>query len=304
MGPPTLTNMDTGTEASDFLRTRRARISPEAVGLTASATGRRVKGLRREEVATLAGVSAEYYNRMERGKLAGVSESVLYAVARALQLDESEEQHLFDLAHSANAAHALTRPAPKRTPARFRASNRVQRILDGMTELPAYARNGRTDIIAMNPLGAALMPGLVPNGKEQANIARYLFLDPSSQEFYDDWERVARDMVAAFRIEAGRTPFDRSLTDLIGELSTRSNPFRTWWASHNVRLHTSATKTLHNPTVGEVEVTGEALTLASEPDITIITYVTEPASVSEERLRVLASWAASKTTAAEATKTQ
>lgn len=295
--------MDTGTEASDFLRTRRARISPEAVGLTASATGRRVKGLRREEVATLAGVSAEYYNRMERGKLAGVSESVLYAVARALQLDESEEQHLFDLARAANAENAVTRPAPKRT-ARSRASARVQRLLDGMSDLPAYARNGRTDIIAMNQLGAALMPSLVPNGKEPANIARYLFLDPSSQEFYDDWERVARDMVAAFRIEAGRTPFDRSLTDLIGELSTRSDAFRTWWASHNVRLHTSATKTLHNPTVGEVEVTGEALTLASEPDVTIITYVTEPASVSEERLRVLASWAASKTTAAEATKTQ
>lgn len=296
--------MDTGTEASDFLRTRRARISPEAVGLTHSATGRRVKGLRREEVATLAGVSAEYYNRMERGKLAGVSESVLYAVARALQLDESEEQHLFDLARAANAEHALTRPAPKRTPARFRASTRVQRILDGMTDLPAYARNGRTDIISMNQLGAALMPGLVPNGKEPANIARYLFLDPASQEFYGDWERVARDMVAAFRIEAGRTPFDRALTDLVGELTTRSDPFRTWWASHNVRLHTSATKTLHNPTVGEVEVTGEALTLASEPDVTIITYVTEPASVSEERMRVLASWAASNTTAAEATTTQ
>ncbi|KQO64319.1 helix-turn-helix domain-containing protein [Curtobacterium sp. Leaf261] len=295
--------MDTGTEASDFLRTRRARISPEAVGLTASTTGRRVKGLRREEVATLAGVSAEYYNRMERGKLAGVSESVLYAVARALQLDESEEQHLFDLARAANAENAVARPSPKRT-ARSRANGRVQRLLDGMSDLPAYARNGRTEIIAMNQLGAALMPGLVPNGKEPANIARYLFLDPSSQEFYDDWERVARDMVAAFRIEAGRTPFDRSLTDLIGELSTRSDAFRTWWASHNVRLHTSATKTLHNPTVGEVEVTGEALTLASEPDVTIITYVTEPASVSEERLRVLASWAASNTTATAATTTR
>ncbi|WP_263091913.1 helix-turn-helix domain-containing protein [Curtobacterium sp. RIT-PI-V] len=296
--------MDTETEASDFLRTRRARITPDAVGLTASMTGRRVKGLRREEVATLAGVSAEYYNRMERGKLAGVSESVLYAVARALQLDESEEQHLFDLARAANAENALTRPAPKRTPARNRASVRVQRLLDGMSDLPAYARNGRTDIIAMNQLGAALMPGLMTDGKAPANIARYVFLDPSSQEFYADWERVARDMVAAFRIEAGRTPFDRSLTDLIGELTTRSDAFRTWWASYNVRLHTSATKTLHNPVVGEIEVTGEALTLASEPDVTIITYVTEPASVSEERLRVLASWAASNTPTAAPTATQ
>jgi transcriptional regulator with XRE-family HTH domain len=296
--------MDTGTEASDFLRTRRARITPDAVGLSASTTGRRVKGLRREEVATLAGVSAEYYNRMERGKLAGVSESVLSAVARALQLDESEEQHLFDLARAANAEHALTRPAAKRTPARSRASVRVQRLLDGMSDLPAYARNGRTDILALNRLGAAVMPGLVQTGKEPANLARYVFLDPASQEFYADWERVARDMVAAFRIEAGRTPFDRSLTDLIGELTTRSDAFRTWWASHNVRLHTSATKTLHNPVVGELEVTGEALTLASEPDITIITYVTEPASVSEERLRVLASWAASNTTTAAPTTTQ
>lgn len=277
--------MDTGTETSDFLRTRRARITPDAVGLTASATGRRVQGLRREEVATLAGVSVEYYNRMERGRLAGVSEAVLSAVARALRLDASEEQHLFDLAR---AADALTRPVPKRTP-RSRAGNRVQRLLDGMGDLPAYARNRRTDIIAMNQLGAALMPGLVPDAKEPANIARYLFLDPSSQEFYADWDRVARDMVAALRIEAGRNPFDRSLTDLVGELTTRSEAFRTWWASHNVRLHTSATKTLRNPVVGEVEVTGEALTLASEPDVTIITYVTEPASVSEERLRVLAS---------------
>lgn len=286
--------MDTGPEVSDFLRTRRARLTPDAVGLFASSTGRRVKGLRREEVATLAGVSAEYYNRMERGKLAGVSESVLYAVARALQLDDAEEQHLFDLARAANADTAATRPGTKRTTARPHVATRTQRLLDGMVELPAYARNARCDVLAMNRLGAALMPGLRPNGKQPANIARYIFLDQSSQEFYADWERVARDMVAAFRIEAGRTPYDRALTDLIGELTTRSHPFRTWWASHNVRLHTSSTKTLHNPVVGDIQVTGEALTLASEPDVTIVTYTTEPASTSEERLRLLASWAVSE----------
>ncbi|OMH26731.1 transcriptional regulator [Tersicoccus phoenicis] len=286
--------MDTGTEVSDFLRSRRARLTPDAVGLTASSTGRRVKGLRREEVAILAGVSAEYYNRMERGKLAGVSASVLYAVARALQLDDAEEQHLFDLARTANATTAATRPGSKRAATRPAVAARTQRLLDGMVELPAYARNARCDVLAMNRLGAALMPGLRPNGKQPANIARFIFLDPSSQEFYADWERIARDIVAAFRIEAGRNPYDRALTDLIGELTTRSHPFRTWWASHNVRLHTSSTKTIRNPVVGEIEVTGEALTLASEPDVTIIAYTAEPASTSEERLRLLASWAASE----------
>jgi transcriptional regulator with XRE-family HTH domain len=282
--------MDARSEASDFLKTRRARLSPEAVGLNPSATGRRVKGLRREEVATLAGVSVEYYNRMERGMLDGVSESVIDAVARALQLDDAEIEHLFDLARAINST---ARPTTRRVASRPRVRQTTQRLLDGMTDIPAYARNARYDILAINRLGSALLPGLNALAGH-ANLARYIFLDKDAQTFYADWERVARDTVAALRIEGGRTPFDKGLTELIGELSTRSDAFRTWWASHNVRLHTSATKTFHHPIVGEVEITGEALELSSEPGVTIIAYTVEPSSVSEERLRLLSSWVASE----------
>ncbi|NYJ31891.1 transcriptional regulator with XRE-family HTH domain [Galbitalea soli] len=248
-----------------------------------------MKGLRREEVATLAGVSVEYYNRMERGMIEGVSESVIDAVARALQLDDAEVTHLFDLARAIGASSRLT---TRRSPSRPRVRHSTQLLLDGMTDLPAYARNARYDILAINRLGRALLRGVDPAGPARGNLARYIFLDGDAQTFYADWERVARDTVAALRIEGGRTPFDRGLTELIGELSTRSEPFRIWWASHNVRLHTGATKTFHHPIVGEIELTGEALQLASEPGITIVAYTVEPASPSEERLRLLASWAA------------
>lgn len=163
-----------------------------------------------------------------------------------------------------------------------------------MTDVPAYARNGRYDILAINRLGAALLPGLDRAMTDEVNLARYLFLDNNAQVFYADWESVARDMVAALRIEGGRNPYDKGFTDLVGELSTRSEPFRTWWASHNVRLHTSATKTVHHPVVGDIEVTGEALELGSESGVTMIAYTVEPNSASEERLRLLSSWAPSK----------
>ncbi len=283
--------MDARSEASDFLKTRRARLSPEAVGLNPSATGRRVKGLRREEVATLAGVSVEYYNRMERGMLEGVSDSVIDAVARALQLDESEQAHLFDLARALSTS---ARPNTRRGSSRPQVRQTTQRLLDGMTEIPAYARNARSDILAINRLGSALLPGLNPLASSRGNLARYVFLDKDAQSFYNNWDQLARDMVAALRIEAGRTPFDHGLTELIGELSTRSDPFRTWWASHNVRLHTRATNTLNHPTVGAIEVTGEALEISSEPGVTIIAYTVEPASESEERLRLLSSWVAAE----------
>ena len=206
---PTLGCMDARAEASDFLKSRRARLTPDAVGLSPAATGRRVKGLRREEVATLAGVSAEYYNRMERGMLDGVSEPVLHAIARALRLDEAELTHLFDLARSVSATAT---PSAARRPSRPRTRQITQRLLDGMTEIPAYARNDRYDILAMNRLGAALLPGLKT---DHPNLARYIFLDPHAQTFYAAWEQVARDTVAALRIEAGRNPFDRGLTDLL-----------------------------------------------------------------------------------------
>jgi transcriptional regulator with XRE-family HTH domain len=278
--------MDTRTQVRDFLTSRRARLTPQDVGLPAYGAQRRVKGLRREEVAILAGVSVEYYNRMERGNLSGVSESVLDSVANALRLDDAERVHLFDLAR--NASHSS--PSGCRRTGQQRIRQTIQQILDGMTAVPAYARNGRLDILAVNQLGAALLPDLMA-GPGTPNLGRYLFLDPRAQDFYADWPNVARDCVAALRIEAGRNPYDRGLTDLIGELSTRSEPFRTWWGSHNVRLHTSAAKQLRHPIAGDIEVAGEALQIAADPGLTIIAYTVEPASRSEHALQFLASWA-------------
>jgi transcriptional regulator with XRE-family HTH domain len=276
--------MDTRSEVRDFLTSRRARLTPKDVGLPAYGAPRRVKGLRREEVAILAGVSVEYYNRMERGNLSGVSESVLDSLASALRLDDAERVHLSDLARAAsNGGRSRRRTGQQRI------RQTIQRILDGMTAVPAYARNGRLDILAVNQLGAALLPDLIA-APGPPNLGRYLFLDPRAQDFYADWQAVARDCVAALRIEAGRNPYDRGLTDIVGELSTRSEPFRTWWGSHNVRLHTSATKQIRHPVAGDIEVTGEALEVLAAPGITIIAYTVEPASQSEQALRFLASW--------------
>jgi hypothetical protein len=278
--------VDHRSEVRDFLTSRRARLTPDDAGLPAFGGLRRVKGLRREEVATLAGVSVDYYNRMERGNLSGVSESVLGALADALRLDEAERAHLSDLARAANAGGRKRRASP-----RPRVRPAVQRVIDGMTGVPAYVRNGHFDILAANDLAWALLGDLLA-GSAKPNLARYLFLDQRSQEFYAEWEPVARDCAAALRIEAGRNPYDRALTDLVGELSTRSEPFRQWWATHNVRLHTSATKLMHHPVVGDIEVTGEALAVIADEGLTIITYTVEPASKSSEALRLLASWAA------------
>jgi transcriptional regulator with XRE-family HTH domain len=286
--------MDNRAEARDFLRSRRARLTPEQAGLPAHRGARRVKGLRREEVAMLAGVSAEYYNRIERGSLAGVSEGVLEAIANTLRLDEAERVHLQDLARS-----ATTGSRPRRTSGRARVRPAVQRILDGMADLPAYVRNGRFDILAVNALGAALLSDLIDAAAAPPNLARYLFLDGRSQSLYADWQTVARDTVASLRIEAGRNPYDRGLTDLVGELSTRSDAFRGWWATHNVRLHNTATKAFHHPVVGDLELAGEALEIPADPGLTIITYTAEPASKSAEALNLLASWAKTKPSASD-----
>ena len=190
----------------------------------------------------LAGVSVDYYTRLERGNAHGASDSVLEALARALQLDEAERAHLFDLVHAANV-NAATRPPRRPTAHQVRPS--VQRILDSMTTTPAYVRNGRLDILAANRLGKALFLLLFDSPAQPANPARFLFLDPRATEFYTDWERQAQDTVAMLRSEAGRHPYDRALSGLIGELSTRSQIFRTWWAAHNVRFHRSGAETAH-----------------------------------------------------------
>ena len=279
--------MDNRSEVRDFLVSRRARITPEQAGLPLYGTNRRVSGLRREEVALLAGVSTDYYTKVERGNLTGVSESVLEAVAGALRLDESERIHLFDLARTANTG---TSARQRRTTPKQSVRPGVQRILDSIGA-PAYVRNSRLDLLAVNQLGRALLADLYADETSRPNLARYMFLDPRSRDFYVEWTAVAKDVVAALRIEAGRNSFDRALTDLIGELSTHSEEFRTWWASHNVRLHRTSTKQMHHPVAGELELTGEALVLPGDTGLTIITYTVEPASTSAQALQFLANWA-------------
>ena len=278
--------MDTRSEIREFLTSRRAKITPDRAGLPVYGDNRRVPGLRREEVALLAGVSVDYYTRLERGNLRGVSESVLQALAGALQLDNAERSHLFDLARAAQPTPAIRRPARKKQ--RIRPG--VQRILDAMTTAPAFVRNGRLDILAANRLGYALYSHVSPG--QPANTARFVFLDPRSDEFYLDWDHVANELVAILRSEAGRDPHDRGLTDLVGELSTQSEAFRTKWAAHNVRFHDTGTKRLHHPVVGDLELSYESMELSADAGLTMFAYTAEPGSKSEEALNLLGSWTA------------
>jgi transcriptional regulator with XRE-family HTH domain len=278
--------VDNRNQIRQFLTSRRARITPEQAGLPTYGSNRRVAGLRREEVALLAGVSVDYYTRLERGNLGGVSEAVLDALARALQLDEAERGHLFDLARAATtSAPTRRRPAPQRV------RPGIQRILDAM-DVPADVRNGRGDILATNRLGSALYSELYLDPVRPANVARFLFLSPRAQEFFPDWESTANDLVANLRTAAGRNPHDRGLQDLVGELSTRSQEFRSRWAAHNVRLHQTGRKRLHHPVVGDLELTYEVLALPADPGLSLVVYGAEPGSASQDGLRLLASWAA------------
>ena len=279
-----MTNLD---DVKEFLSSRRARITPEQAGLPAYGGNRRVPGLRREEVAMLAGMSVDYYNRLERGNLHGVSDAVLGSVARTLQLDEAETSHLFDLARAANASPTKRRRA---SPASVRPS--IQRMLDAMTEAPAWVRNARHDFLAGNRLGYALYSDMFTDPVRPANNARFVFLNERSKTFFPDWERAADDIVAMLRTEAGVNPYDRDLSDLIGELSTRSETFRTRWAAHNVRFHRTGVKRLHHPEVGDLELSYEAMELSSDPGLTFLAYTAEPGSPSADGLKLLATWAA------------
>ena len=286
--------MDNRTEIRDFLTTRRAKITPEQAGLPVYGGNRRVAGLRREEVAMLAGVSVDYYTRLERGNIAGVSDSVLDALARALQLDEAERAYLFDLARVANTTATTART--RRRPAGQHVRPGVQRILDAMATAPAYVRNGRLDVLAANQLGRAVFAPIFAHPARPANIARFIFLDPAAGEFYVDWDRIAGDAVALLRAEAGRDPYDRGLTDLIGELSTRSETFRTWWAAHNVRFHRGGVKELHHPVVGDLTLMYESMEIPADQGLRLNAYSAEPGSPSQDALNLLASWAATAVT--------
>jgi transcriptional regulator with XRE-family HTH domain len=272
-------------DIAEFLTSRRAKITPEQAGLPTYGK-RRVPGLRREEVASLAGVSIDYYKRLERGSVSGASESVLEALARALQLDDAERAHLIDLARAANPV------APKRRrPVQQRVRPVVQRILNSM-DTPALVRNSRVDYLAANQLGRALYAPLFDSREQPANSARFTFLDPAAVDFYPDWERVASDLVAHLRSEAGRNPYDRGLSDLVGELSTRRDEFRTRWAAHNVRLHRTGTKRLHHPVVGDLELSYETMELSADAGLNLTVYTAEAGSASQQALDLLASWTA------------
>ena len=280
--------MDAANDIAEFLASRRAKITPEQAGLP-SYGKRRVPGLRREEVASLAGVSADYYRRLERGQVSGVSELVLEALARALQLDDAERAHLFDLARAAGRVGTVS---PRRSrPPKTRVRPVVQRLLDQI-EAPAIVSTVFGDYLAANTLGRALYAPVFDSLEQPANSGRFTFLDPAAREFYPDWERLASELVASLRSQAGRNPYDRSLQDLIGELSTRSEEFRVRWAAHNVRFHRTGSKRLQHPIVGELQLSYETLTLDADDGLRLALYTAEAGSASQQALDLLASWTA------------
>ena len=272
----------------DFLATRRARITPEQVGLPAGGTQRRVPGLRREEVAVLAGVSTDWYTRLEKGHIKGVSDDVLSAVAHALLLDDAETTHLFHLARAARPA----RTPRRRTPAKLPES--LQRLLDAMTGAAAFIRNGRLDIIATNALGRALYAPVLDEPAWKNNIARFNFLDNRAADFFPDYPGSMDTTVALLRTEAGRDPYNKDLTDLVGELATRSEAFRSRWGAHNVRNHNTGLKHFHHPVVGAIDLAYDSLDVRSTgDDVLVLTgYTAAAGSPADEKLRMLASWAA------------
>jgi MmyB-like transcription regulator ligand binding domain/Helix-turn-helix domain len=286
MGAAYSGRVDPPNELAQFLSSRRAKVTPEQAGLP-SYGQRRVPGLRREEVASLAGVSVDYYKRLERGNATGVSDAVLEALAYAMQLDDAELAHLLDLARA--TSHPPTRRPRRPAPQRVRPV--VQQILDSINA-PAAVSNMRCDYLAANQLGRALYAPLFESREQPPNSARFTFLDPAAQDFFTDWEKAAKDLVATLRSMAGRNPYDRALTDLVGELSTRSDAFRTWWAAHNVRHHQTGTKRLHHPVVGDLKLSYEVMELAADTELRLAIFTAEPGSSSEEALNLLASWTA------------
>src|SRR5688572_9240825 len=254
--------MDNRAEVRQFLISRRAKVTPQRAGLP-NAGNRRVPGLRRSEVASLAGVSIEYYSKLERGALSGVSAGILDGIARALRLDEAERAHLFHLAQSADGSSALMRPR-RSANRRWTPRPGLQWILDAITAAPAFVGNGRSDLVAANHLARALYSDLYSDPTRPPNFARFAFLDSASRRFYPDWDLAADTTVANLRTAAGRDPHDKELHDLIGELATRSDEFRRRWASHDVRIHGSGTKHFHHHVVGELTLAFETVDLQAE----------------------------------------
>jgi transcriptional regulator with XRE-family HTH domain len=282
--------VDNRAEVREFLLSRRAKVTPSRVGLPDDGR-RRVPGLRRSEVASLAGVSIEYYSKLERGALGGVSASVLDAIARALQLDPAERVHLFHLAQAADGTSALMRP--RRATSRWFVRPGLQWILDAITAGPAIVGNARMDLLAANHLGRALYSDVYTDPTKPPNFARFTFLDSASRRFYPDWDFFADISVAILRTSAGRDPHDKKLHDLVGQLATRSDDFRRRWSAHNVRIHGAGVKHFHHHAVGPLALAYETVDMTAEPGLSMTVYAAEPGSPSEDGLRLLATWAAS-----------
>ncbi|WP_028932584.1 helix-turn-helix transcriptional regulator [Pseudonocardia spinosispora] len=285
-----MATIDPRAEIKEFLSSRRARITPERAGLPAYGGNRRVTGLRREEVALLAGVSVDYYVRMERGSLTGASDGVLDAVASALQLDEAERDHLFHLARQSRTPSGPRRRRPSVTvrPA-------LQQVLDAITDAPAWICNGRYDVLALNRLAGALYSPVLAETRRPANTARFVYLhSEAARTFFVDYDQIACDVAAKLRMEAGRNPHDKGLIALVGELSTSSELFRRRWASQDVRLHRSGRKRLHHPVVGRLDLDVESMELPAEPGLLLNVYTAPAGTATADGLALLASWAASQ----------
>ncbi|WP_329577426.1 helix-turn-helix transcriptional regulator [Streptomyces sp. NBC_01361] len=276
--------MDHQAEVREFLRTRRDRLTPEQAGIIGGGR-RRLPGLRRDEVAMLAGMSVDYYAKMERGNLAGVSAEVLDALARALRLDEAETEHLLDLARAAGPTPARRRSRPAQPTVR----PSLQRFLDAITGAPAWISNQRSDVLATNQLGHALLAPMLDDPDCGNNIARFTFLSPAARNFFPDWENVADATAAALRTAAGRNPRDKGLSDLIGELVTRSDAFNRRWSAHGVSLHRSGSKHIRHPEVGDLEFVYERVELPDDPGLAMVAYTSAAGSSTEERIRLLGS---------------
>jgi hypothetical protein len=283
--------VDNRSEVREFLTSRRAKVTPQQVGLRET-SHRRVPGLRRTEVAALAGMSVEYYAKLERGSLGGVSAGVLDAIARALLLDEAERAHLFHLAHAADGTSAAMRP--RRVPKQWLVRPSLQWTLDSISTGPAIVGNNRSDLLATNHLGRALYSDLYNDANGAPNFARFTFLDAAARRFYPDWDFAADITVANLRTAAGQDPHDKALQDLVGELSTRSDDFRRRWGAHNVRTHGTGTKHFHHHMVGDLALAYESLDLRAEPGLTMTIYAAEPDSPTAHSLALLASWAATQ----------
>ncbi|MFK0297469.1 helix-turn-helix transcriptional regulator [Streptomyces sp. NPDC090442] len=282
--------MKQNAELGDFLRTRRARLSPQEAGLHPLGSIRRVPGLRREEVAHLAGVSTDYYTRLEQGRHPNVSQTVLDAIARALRLDDDERAHLFDLART-RTARTRTARSPSARPRVQRVRPDVRQMLDILGAVsPAFVTNHRQDVLAANQLARALITDWDTLPHRQRNFARYVLLDPAARTLYRNWDEVAQTAVANLRLATGRHPDDALLNELIGEAVVKVPEFGTWWDSHRVAQCLPGTQHFHHPVVGEIALHHEPLAFPADPDQTMCLYTAEPGSTSAQALTLLASW--------------